>query len=371
MLNISFLVDQSCDAVDAVGRTLYRQWISHRHMLEWTTSAQMEQLVKQGQQASMLRQQGPIAAIATLLLILVSHPTAVIVASPFLLAWAASPWMKLYLRGRTASTPPLSSEQRATFRAYARRTWHFFETFVTEADHFLAPDNFQEDPTPVIAHRTSPTNVGLQLLAALAAADLGFIGQWQCLELLENIFDTLKSLDRYNGHFFNCQQQRWTACSAALVTPTAAAAGCSQPACCRASVSGYDSASARPLHPKYISTVDSGNLAGHLLVVKQWCKEQLRSGAVPQYAREGVIDTLIQLTREISQVKTVSITAGGVTVQQLQDGVNAAIDLVKKSRSSHAQRVGRLPAVAAVASQRRRGRPQRALPRAASGGQVR
>jgi hypothetical protein len=80
--------------------------------------------------------------------------------------------------------------------------------------------------------------------------------------------------------------------------------------------------------------VDSGNLAGHLLVVKQWCKEQLRSGVVPQYAREGIIDTLIQLTREISQVKTVSITAGGVTVQQLQDGVNAAIDLVKKSRSA-------------------------------------
>ena len=203
VVHLSFLVDQALDAVDAVGRTLYRQWISHRHMLEWTTSAQVESLMRNGQPRPKLSQPGPVFAIALSLLIVALHPSALPVALPFLAAWAVSPWTKVYLSGRTASTPSLTAEQRTTFRAYARRTWHFFETFVTEQDHWLAPDNYQEDPNPVVAHRTSPTNVGLQLLAALSAADLAFIGQWQCVELLERIVDTLAHLDRFNGHFFN------------------------------------------------------------------------------------------------------------------------------------------------------------------------
>ena len=203
-LNISFLVDQSCDAVDAVGRTVYRQWFTHQHMLEWTTSAQVEQSMKNGQPAPKWTQQGPIAAMTLTVLILILHPRAIFPAFPFLAAWGLSPWTKIYLRGRSAPMPPLTTDQQVTFRAYARRTWHFFETFaLNHTDHYLAPDNFQEDPSPVIAHRTSPTNVGLQLLAVLSASDMGFIGRWQCLEILEKIFDTLSQLERFNGHFFN------------------------------------------------------------------------------------------------------------------------------------------------------------------------
>ena len=148
-LNISFLVEQSMDAVDAIGRTLYRQWWSHRLMLEWTTSAQVEQLMRNGRPRPKLTQQGPLFALAVSLLILLLHPSALPVALPFLCAWALSPWTKVYLSGRSSSTPTLTAEQRATFRTYARRTWHFFETFVTEADHWLAPDNFQvPKPSP-------------------------------------------------------------------------------------------------------------------------------------------------------------------------------------------------------------------------------
>ena len=203
-LNISFLVDQSCDAVDAVGRTIYRQYFTHQHMLEWTTSAQVEQLMKNGQPAPKWTQQGPIAAMTLTVLILIAHPAALPPALPFLAAWGLSPWTKVYLRGRSAPMPPLTADQSVTFRAYARRTWHFFETFaLTPTDHYLAPDNFQEDPSPVIAHRTSPTNIGLQLLAVISACDMGFIGYWQCVEILEKIFDTLTQLERFNGHFFN------------------------------------------------------------------------------------------------------------------------------------------------------------------------
>ena len=203
-LNISFLVDQSCDAVDAVGRTIYRQWFTHQHMLEWTTSAQVEQLMKNGRPAPKWTQQGPIAAMVLTVLILILHPRALPPALLFLVAWGLSPWTKIYLRGRSAPMPPLTNDQRVTFRAYARRTWHFFETFaLNPTDHYLAPDNFQEDPSPVIAHRTSPTNIGLQLLAVISAADMGFIGHWQAVDILEKIFDTMSQLERFNGHFFN------------------------------------------------------------------------------------------------------------------------------------------------------------------------
>lgn len=97
---------------------------------------------------------------------------------------------------------------------------------------------------------------------------------------------------------------------------------------------GYDTATTQPLQPKYISTVDSGNFAGHLLAVRQFCFEHLPKGRIPPHAREGVIDTLVQLSREISMVKTVSVAAGGVTVAQLRDSVNTAIEMIKKNRAT-------------------------------------
>ena len=118
-------------------------------------------------------------------------------------------------------------------RLIARRTWRFFETFVTAKDHMLPPDNFQEEPIPVVAHRTSPTNLGLYLLSVAAARDFGWLGMRRDRGAAGGDSRTMSRLERFRGHFYN-----W-----------------------------YDTLDLRPLDPKYISSVDSGNLAGHLIVL--------------------------------------------------------------------------------------------------------
>jgi len=122
-------------------------------------------------------------------------------------------------------------------RLIARRTWRFFETFVGPEDHALPPDNFQEDPEPVVAMRTSPTNIGLQLLATTSAWDLGFITLDEMTRRIELAFRSLERMRRFNGHFYN-----W-----------------------------YELEKLTVLEPAYISTVDSGNLAGHLVALRQAC----------------------------------------------------------------------------------------------------
>ena len=130
--------------------------------------------------------------------------------------------------------PNLTIDQRAFLRASARRTWRFFAEFVGPQDNWLPPDNFQEYPAPAIASRTSPTNIGMSLLADLAAYDFGYISAGEFLRLVENTLATMENLERYRGHFYN-----W-----------------------------YDTHTLEPLSPQYVSSVDSGNLAGSLLTLQ-------------------------------------------------------------------------------------------------------
>src|SRR5208282_3062281 len=165
------------------------------------------------------------------------------IAAPFILLWTLSPaiarWVSL--PPSTEARNPISEADAQALRLVARRTWRFFETFVTADDHMLPPDNFQEDPKPVIAHRTSPTNMGLYLLTVVAARDFGWIGTTDALERLEATLATMNRLGRFHGHFYN-----W-----------------------------YDTLDLHPLEPKYVSSVDSGNLAGHLIAVGNACREML------------------------------------------------------------------------------------------------
>src|SRR5208283_5165235 len=119
-------------------------------------------------------------------------------------------------------------------RKLSRRTWKYFETFVGPEDHWLPPDNYQEHPVARLGHRTSPTNMGLALLANLSACDFGYISAGQLIERTANALDTMETLERHRGHFYN-----W-----------------------------YDTQSLKPLLPMYISTVDSGNLVGHMLTLR-------------------------------------------------------------------------------------------------------
>jgi len=148
---------------------------------------------------------------------------------PFIALWLAAPavaW-QISLPPRRSGAEPLSAANARALHLITRRTWRFFEIFIAPADHALPPDNFQEEPTPVIAHRTSPTNIGLYLLSTLAAHDLGYLGTLDTVDRLEATLGTLSQLELVRGHFYN-----W-----------------------------YDTRDLRPLDPKYVSSVDSGNLA--------------------------------------------------------------------------------------------------------------
>jgi cyclic beta-1,2-glucan synthetase len=181
-----------------------------------------------------------LISVAVGALVLLLRPGVLPVASPFLLLWAASPFVAYWVsrRGEVGREELAPAGEREA-RLIARRAWRFFETFVSQEDQWLPPDNFQEDPRPVVAHRTSPTNTGLLLLSNAAAHDFGYAGTLELVERLELTFDAIEKMPKFRGHLFN-----W-----------------------------YDTRTLEPLPPQYVSTVDSGNLAGHLLALKQACVE--------------------------------------------------------------------------------------------------
>jgi len=237
LFTLACLPYEALVAIDAIARTLWRQLVSRRHLLEWTPSSVVERRTSGGFGGVLRRMLfAPVAAIGTVLLIAQVQPGALPIALPILMVWLFAP-----LSAWLASRPPqrtqtaLDAHHEPLLRDIARRTWQFFEHHVGSGDHGLPPDNFQEQPGGVVAHRTSPTNIGLSLLATLAAHDFGYLSLRRLLERTERTFETLARLERYRGHFYN-----W-----------------------------YDTHTLAPLAPRYVSTVDSGNLAGHLLVLRQ------------------------------------------------------------------------------------------------------
>lgn len=265
---LALLPDQAWRAVDAIVRTFARVFVTRRHLLEWTTAAQSARRPRPDLLGYYRQMAGGTALGLVLggiaLLLAPSPPAALGWVLPFMLLWGAAPALALW-----ASTPPAVARRRVlhpadahALRLIARRTWRYFETFVTPADHMLPPDNFQEDPRPVLARRTSPTNIGLYLLAAAAARDFGWAGMVDTVERLEATFATLHKLPRFKGHFFN-----W-----------------------------YGTEDLRALEPPYVSSVDSGNLAGHLIALANAC-EEWRQDAPVMDARAGMEDAL-QLARE-------------------------------------------------------------------------
>jgi cyclic beta-1,2-glucan synthetase len=239
-LAVTFLPHQAWISVDGIARTLWRLAVSKRHLLEWQTASHAERRMRRDARAWRVpwRTMWPVSLGALLALTLVLSTTGAWVLTPLFLLWAASPAIAHALGASAARRVwPMPEQVRASALRYAQLHWRFYERFVTEATHWLAPDNFQEDPTPVVAMRTSPTNIGLQLLSTVSAYDLGFITADDMARRLELTFRTLERMRRFRGHLFN-----W-----------------------------YDLHDLRVLDPPYISTVDSGNFAGHLLALRQAC----------------------------------------------------------------------------------------------------
>ncbi len=266
LLDVAFLAHQAWLMTDAILRTLFRLAVSRRHLLEWVTAAQSRTGLTRDLAGAYRRMAGaPILAGVAALLVGTVRPETWMVALPFIALWAGSPAIAWWVSRVTPIRPSktLSDAETRLLRTTARRTWRFFETFVGPEDHQLPPDNFQEDPKPVVAPRTSPTNIGLYLLSTLAAHDLGWLGTLDTVDRLEATFEGLRRLERFRGHFYN-----W-----------------------------YDTRRLQPLEPRYVSTVDSGNLAGHLLAVESGCRHLLTRPLREARVRRGVDDTLA-LVRE-------------------------------------------------------------------------
>ncbi len=245
-------------SLDAMIRTLWRVQISHRGLLEWTSSADLDRSRRGFVAFHRMMWMAPVLAMLTALLLAWVQPAALWMAWPILLLWLASPTVTYWM-----SRPLIRHEDRLTpaqhqfLRVMSRQTWAFFETFVGADDHWLPPDNYQEHPVARLAHRTSPTNMGLSLLANLAACDFGYLPVGGLIERTAHALETMVGLERYRGHFFN-----W-----------------------------YDTQTLKPLAPLYISSVDSGNLAGHLLTLQAGLLALIDAPILNERWLDGIADT--------------------------------------------------------------------------------
>ena len=244
-LTLVFLPFHAWRMLHAIALTLVRVVITKRRLLDWETAA------AQGARAAGLLREGirsffvemaasPIAALGLLALTIAARPAALPLALPFIALWTAAPacayWFSQPMAARRRE---LSPEDRDLLKKVARTTWHYFETLAGPEDHWLPPDNIQEERAPTVAHRTSPTNIAMGLLSTLAAHDLDLLPADAMVERLDRTLTTVEALERHEGHLLN-----W-----------------------------YDTENLSPLLPRYVSTVDSGNLAGALLALAEGCRQ--------------------------------------------------------------------------------------------------
>ena len=246
--------------MDAILRTVWRMLVSRKRLLEWKPSSEVNRNSRHDVLTSFrLMWVGPVVSMIVSAILAMARPEALLLTAPLSVLWWLSPviawWISLPISRRETK---LTSEQVFFLRKIARRTWGYFETFVGPEDHWLPPDNFQEYRSVGVAHRTSPTNMGLALLANLSAYDFGYIPIGILLERTKNTLATMATLEKYQGHFYN-----W-----------------------------YETTTLQPLPPLYISTVDSGNLAGHLLTLREGLFELPGYPIIGVQCFRGLLDTL-------------------------------------------------------------------------------
>ncbi len=298
-LNLTFVAHQAHLMSDAIVRTVYRKLISRRHLLAWVTAAQ-DQRSSINACRSYLRFMwvAPAISAISLVLMLLVRPRAALVAAPLLVAWALSPFIAHRISRITVPEHEvLTAKEKEVARGIARSTWRYFEHLVGEEDHWLPPDNLQEEPENVVAHRTSPTNVGLLFLSTIAAHDFGYTATLELIERLELTLTTLERLPRFRGHFFN-----W-----------------------------YDTQTLEPLTPQYVSTVDSGNLAGHLLVVRRMCLDLSDYPLLNKSVTEGLSDTVAQMRNEIENLGSLKQRTDAVPLRLLREEVTDCAHLLKEA----------------------------------------
>jgi cyclic beta-1,2-glucan synthetase len=261
ILYIVFLPYQSWVLLDAIVRTMFRLIFSKKKLLEWTTSATAKSSTSTKLNSFIKRMfKTEISVVFLGLLILFHGPTNLTIFYSLIVLWLVSPLIawRISLPPEKEMIALLNEVDIIFLKNTGRKIWHFFATFVNVNENFLPPDNFQEDPLPVVAHRSSPTNFGLYLISVITARDFGWIGLCEMIERLENTLQSMQTLPRYNGHFYN-----W-----------------------------YETTDKRALEPRYISSVDNGNLAGHLLALAQSCEEIAAETDYSEKMFYGIQDSL-------------------------------------------------------------------------------
>ncbi len=243
--------------LDAIMRTCWRMLISRRKLLQWTDSEKAKR-----ERCGGLRVYIRSMAIAPLCALLLGayfmaqgRPDVL----PMLGVWFFSPLFSWWISRRVVPRPSrLSIKQMDFLKKIARKTWRYFEIFAGPEDNWLPADNYQETPREAVAHRTSPTNIGLMLLSNLGAYDMGYLGQAQLIEKTGKTIKSMEAMSRFKGHFYN-----W-----------------------------YDTKTLQPMAPHYISTVDSGNLAGYLLTLRAGLVELADKPIFQQQVFECLLSTL-------------------------------------------------------------------------------
>ena len=270
-LNLAFLAHRAVAFSDAIVRTLWRMVVSRRHLLEWTTAAAAQQQAK-GTLSRFLRLMAPglLPAVLALAISAAQGWTRLAIAVAPAVLWLFAPaiaYQASRIKERVELAP--DDEALADLRLVARRTWEFFVAFVTVGNRHLPPDNYQESPKPLVAHRTSPTNIGLYLLSVVSARDFGWIGAAEACDRLDATLNTVVELEHHSGHLYN-----W-----------------------------YDTQTGQPLEPRYISSVDSGNLVGHLLTLantlSEWRADPARTNCRPPGILDGLALVRATLPKEV------------------------------------------------------------------------
>jgi cyclic beta-1,2-glucan synthetase len=263
VLSLTFLPYDAFISLAAILRSLIRVFITRRRLLEWRTSGETERASDKTLRAFYRAMWiSPVIALVVACYMWVVSPVGLLTALPILLLWIMAPWISWYI---SQPIPPpsatLSAEQRDFLHVTARKTWWFFEKFNTSLENWLPPDNYQEASIAAVATRTSPTNIGFSLVANLAAHDFGYISSVQLIQRTRDTLFTLRRLEKHRGHFFN-----W-----------------------------YDTRTLLPLPPRYVSVVDSGNLAGMLLTLAEGLRELSTARALNGNRLAGIRDTIAVL----------------------------------------------------------------------------
>ena len=303
--DLVFIPFEAYNSLDAIIRTLYRYLVSKKNFLKWDSAEHVERSAENSLKRYFSQMwHSFIASAAVWGAVAVSRLPwpGVFLYSVLAVAWGLS-FLIAYVisqaawRSRDQATPEMAADLRET----ARRIWRFFKDFSLPANNFLCPDNYQIGRREKVVNKTSPTNIGLQLLSALSAWDLGFEMPGSTLKYVDSVLQSVKALPKWQGHLFN-----W-----------------------------YTTLDLKTLNPHYISTVDSGNFFGYLITLK-YGLEEMRKAPFLSSAILNELNHLLAATGAVDKIDADHVTNGDF-IEQLVHVRQSLVEQQKVASSRDAQ----------------------------------